>query len=284
MLGSLKKLAGRVLGSKGGDTVAREQDDLAQVPTIACDGSPLTRDMNAERLRTIFAQTQLAQEWEQVAQSMVPLKITDQAGGVNPGDRRAIFYLVRYLQAKSILEVGTHIGASTVHLAAALQRNQAPRPGVPHRLVTVDIQDVNDPATRPWIGFGSTYAPQEMLAQLGLAGLVTFVTQPSLEFFPACRERFDLIFLDGSHAARTVYQEVPAALRLLNPGGLILLHDCFPDLRPLWSDGRVNPGPWLGIQRLRAEGAGLVIVPLGQLPWTTKLGTSVTSLALLAGT
>jgi len=60
---------------------------------------------------------------------------------------------------------------------------------------------------------------------------------PSLDYLAGCAQTFDFIFLDGDHAARTVYQEVPAALRLLNSGGVILLHDYFPNLRPLWSNG-----------------------------------------------
>ena len=34
----------------------------------------------------------------------------------------------------------------------------------------------------------------------------------------------------------TVYREVPLALGLLKPGGIILLHDFYPGARPLWSD------------------------------------------------
>lgn len=95
--------------------------------------------------------------------------------------------------------------------------------------------------------------------------------------------RFDLIFLDGGHEASTVYQEVPAALKLLNPGGLILLHDIYPDQRPLWSDGFVVPGPWLAIERFKKEGAKVTVKPLGALPWPTKLDSNVTSLACLIG-
>ena len=37
---------------------------------------------------------------------------------------------------------------------------------------------------------------------------------------------------------------MPRALKLLRPSGVILLHDYFPGLRPLWSDGSMIAGPY----------------------------------------
>lgn len=59
-----------------------------------------------------------------------------------------MYYLIRKFKPLSVLEVGTHIGASTIHRK--------------------------------------------------------------------CEQTFGLIFLDGDHTAKTVYQEILAALRLLN--------------------------------------------------------------------
>ena len=123
-----------------------------------------------------------------------------------------------------------------------------------------------------------------MLDRLGLGGLVTFVAGDSLDYMASCdggKDGFDIVFLDGDHSAAAVYREIPAALRILRPGGVIVLHDYFPELKPLWSNGFVLEGPYLATERLRREGAGLVALPLGALPWPTKLGSCVTSLALL---
>ena len=43
-------------------------------------------------------------------------------GGVNPGDRQAVYYLIMALKPQNVLEVGTHIGASMPHIARALKR------------------------------------------------------------------------------------------------------------------------------------------------------------------
>jgi len=87
--------------------------------------------------------------------------------------------------------------------------------------------------------------------------------------------------LDGDHSAKVVYQEVSAASKLLNSGGLILLHDYFPNLQLLWSNGDIKPGPWLAIERLKKEGMAIDIKALGKLPWATKMNSNFTSLALL---
>ena len=181
---------------------------------------------------------------------------------------------MRQLQPKAVLEIGTHVGASTIHIAAAL--NRASPPG---RLTTVDRCRVNDPVEGAWAKFGCVSSPAGMLERLGCRELVRFVASDSLDYLTRCAGRYDLIFLDGSHAATTVYQEIPAALACLNPGGRILLHDYYPDLTPLWSDGALVPGPWLAVARLRSEGARIETHPLGELPWPTKRRSHRTSLA-----
>lgn len=206
-------------------------------------------------------------------------EIPDGTGGVNPGDRRAIYYLVSYFRPRSVLEVGTHIGASTVHIAAAL--NGYEKPDSRANLVSVDIGDVNDPISKTWLQHGARFSPIEMITRMECSSLTEFATGTSLEYMRGSQRRFDFIFLDGDHAAETVYREIPAALRLLDRGGLILLHDYFPGAEPLWSDGSVIPGPFLATQRLRLEGAQFEVLTLGRLPWPTKLKSNVTSLALL---
>jgi hypothetical protein len=119
------------------------------------------------------------------------------------------------------------------------------------------------------------------MEEMGYAKSVEFITTDSLSYFAGCEQRFDLIFLDGDHAAATLYQEIPAALRVLNPNGVILLHDYFPQLKRLWSDVPMIPGPFLATERLEREGAKLVVLPLGSLPWRTKVQSNATSLALL---
>jgi predicted O-methyltransferase YrrM len=261
-----------------------ERRALARINRLPCPRVPLTRSLDGRQLSAIFRDPRIAAELQaKVEPRIAALGITDKAGGVNPGDRWAIYHLIRALRPATVLEVGTHIGASTVYTAAALMANQAEDPARDYRLTTVDVKNVNEPDARPWIKLGSTYSPKELVDRIGATHYVRFVTAPSLSYLGSTGERFDFVFLDGDHGAPAVYQEIAAALRALNDGGLILLHDYFPGNRPLWPDGAVIPGPWIGAKRLQDEGVPLQVLPLGALPWETKQGSRVTSLAVTVG-
>lgn len=200
--------------------------------------------MPAERVDTkaIFGSEEIRDEWRAVSPELDALQIAKGAGGINPGDARAIFYLIRYFRPRSVLDVGTNVGVSMLHMAAALHTNQESDEKERLKLVTVDVRDVNDPISKPWLQRGVSYSPAESVDRIGCESLVEFITDSSLAYAANCNQKFDFIFLDGDHAAQTVYQEIPAALALLEKNGLILLHDYFPRLKPLWSNGSVIPG------------------------------------------
>jgi predicted O-methyltransferase YrrM len=219
-------------------------------------------------------------EWTDVAERIERFRISTTADGLNPRDRRAIYYLVRSFRPTHALEIGTHVGASTVHIAAALRMTDGDGRRAPD-LTSVDIVDVNDVTTRPWEQHGSSLSPAQMIERLGLTGRVRFVARPSLEFLADGGPNYDFVFIDGDHSAATVYRELPAALRRMRPGGLVVLHDYFPEGRSLWSGASAIPGPQLAVDRLRHEGANLRVLPLGTLPWPTDVGGSVTSLAVV---
>ncbi|MDB5492542.1 MAG: hypothetical protein JWO78_2391 [Micavibrio sp.] len=196
------------------------------------------------------------------------------AGGVNPGDRRAIYALIHSLKPQSLLEVGTHIGASMLYIARALKHGGG-------KVTTVDICDVNDPYTGAWRSSELPNSPAQMAEQLGCADRVAFVAQSSISYLKDTAETFDFIFLDGDHSARSVYEEVAAALPRLREGGVILLHDYYPQGRALFPDGNIIYGPFRAIDRVLKENPQINVLPLGELPWPTKQGSRKTSLALL---
>lgn len=257
-----------------------QQRSLKEILSLECDGTPL-RSIDDLAARALFADHDNDPGWDNVSNRIALFDIPDGTGGVNPGDRRALFYLIRALRPASTLEIGTHIGASTLHIASALFANGPIVGAAKKQLVSVDVVDVNDRILRPWEKFATRYSPAEMLQTMGLDSIVEFITKPSLEYFATCERKFDIIFLDGDHAAATVYREIPAALRVLSQEGVIVLHDYFPNLKPLWVDGSVIPGPFLATERYRRAGAQVVVLPLGDLPWPTKLNSNTTSLALL---
>ena len=261
--------------------VARESRALRQVPGMPC-GSHALRPLTVADLVRIFNSPDILREWqrkEPYLKQACPIE-DGRTGGVNPGDRRAVWYLVYGLGARSVLEIGTHVGASTLHIAAALQKHRSSS-SVRPQLVTVDIQDVNSEVSGYWKQFGLSASPRDMIRSIECGDFVRFAAQPSLDFLDNCTDTFDLIFLDGDHAASTVYQEIPRALKALNENGVLLLHDYFPHNRPLWTNGSFVPGPYVATARLQGEGVPIEVIPLGDLPWPTKEGSRTTSLAVV---
>lgn len=254
--------------------IRKEKNMLRKFSKPTIDLSSL-RAIDELELAEIFNSPMIGEQWNDLAALRSRLRLPNLKGGVNVGDQRAIYHMLKGLNVKKVLEIGTHIGASSAHICLALKDQEGAG------FVTVDIKDVNDPNKKPWLHLNSPHSPKELITQVGGGDFTRFVESPSLDFMRSCTEKFDFIFLDGDHRAFTVYQEIPVALKLLNPGGVILLHDHYPDNLPLWSDGKVSPGTYIATQRLINENSSLEILPLGNLPWETKLKSHKTSLALV---
>jgi predicted O-methyltransferase YrrM len=245
--------------------------------------APSARNLTSlapDDVRRILDSADIAKEWTAYAPRLSELcQIEDgKTGGVNPGDRRALFYLVRAFQPARVLEIGTHVGASTLYIGAALTRGGWEQ--TPH-LVSVDLEDVNDSSHSCWRQVGLAKSPKQMVDELNATVEIRFVTDDSRHFFATTKETFDFIFLDGDHAAETAYEDILGSLDVVNKNGLIVLHDYFPGGHPLWSDGSGLRGPFTAAEKVRASGVAIKVIPLGSLPWPTKLGSHVTSLALI---
>jgi predicted O-methyltransferase YrrM len=146
--------------------------------------------------RSIFRSPHISNKWKSVERELTEvIQIEDlKTPGVNPGDRRALFYIVTELHPRRVLEVGTNVGASTGHIAIAMRDfGQA--------LVTVDLADVNDKPDSYWRNFDLRRSPRDNIAKIGMADKVTFVTADSVHYMREEKSRFDLIFLDGDHTA-----------------------------------------------------------------------------------
>ncbi|GJL84799.1 MAG: hypothetical protein DHS20C02_05740 [Micavibrio sp.] len=228
-------------------------------------------------LSDIYADTDITEAWEKDHKIIAKAYgDEDSFGGVNPGDRRALYYLIMALKPKNILEVGTHIGASTLHIARALKQLNANG-----KVTSADIIDVNHPETGPWKQLGLKKSPKDFATELECIEYIDFDIGPCLDFMNETKQRYDFIFLDGDHTAQAVYKEVSAALPLLNKNGVILLHDFYPEAKPLYPDNSIIDGPFRALERISKENPAIDVLPLGELPWPTKQGTSITSLALV---
>lgn len=73
----------------------------------------------------------------------------------------------------------------------------------------------------------------------------TCFTGTSDEFFLMNNMMFDIIFIDGDHAEEQVTKDIENSLKVLNPNGIIVLHDCLPETE--WQQTeKYNNSIWTG--------------------------------------
>lgn len=275
----VKKLVPERIKQKVRDSrkLKEELVNMQALPDTICDTTNL-KHITADELNSIFTNDETASAWAGVQSTLDKLKLPRMTGGINPGDQRAIFSLVQHYKPKSVLEIGTLIACSTTNIAVAMkQANHSDA-----KLISVDINDVNCKKLKLYEKYGCEKSPEELIQQLNYHDQVHFQNQNSIDYMKQTNDTFDFIFLDGSHDASIVYQEIPCALQRLNPDGIILLHDYFPDNKPMWSNKSVIPGPFWGSERLRKLSNNFRVLPLGALPWPTKLNSNMTSLAIMS--
>lgn len=254
----------------------RDQSQLSSLEKLKFDPANLAAS-NSLDIETHLESQDAQQPWENDHKAISAIYgDSDEYGGVNPGDRQAIYKLIYALKPKTVLEVGTHIGASTLYISRALKAQNENA-----KLTTVDILDVNAP-DGPWSSLGLDGCPQDFAKRLDCEDQITFVQSPCVPHMKNTNEKYDLIFLDGDHSASSVYQEISAALDILNDGGIILMHDYYPHGKAIYADNTIITGPYLAVERIREENPTIAIHPLGALPWATKQGSNITSLAILS--
>jgi Methyltransferase domain/Glycosyl transferase family 2 len=103
----------------------------------------------------------------------------------------------------------------------------------------------------------------------GVTASTVFIPKTSDVFFTEIAEhagRFDLVFIDGDHQADQAYREVKAALSLLSPKGVVVLHDCSPHTEAMQEVPQRSGWYWTGdvwkaVARLRAEGEHVHVIP-----------------------
>ncbi len=127
---------------------------------------------------------------------------------------RILKMIVRMIRPKNILEVGTFSGYSAISMAEGLSEDGM--------LYTFEINDELEDFTRGWIE-GSK-----------VGNKIRFLIGDAIKEAPRLGIKFDLVFLDGNK--RTYTQAYEMSLKVLNPGGFILVDNT------LW-DGHVLEAP-----------------------------------------
>ncbi|MEP7192176.1 MAG: class I SAM-dependent methyltransferase [Actinomycetota bacterium] len=151
------------------------------------------------------------------------------------------------------LEIGTYCGKSTVHLGGVAAARGS-------HLVTLDHHhgsEENQPGWQwhdpslldPGTGRLDTLPSlRRTLADAGLEEIVTVVVATTAQAALWWTTPLTFLFLDGSHTEEVAQHDYAAFARHLLPGGVLAVHDVFPDPR----DG--GQPPWHVVQRAVGDG------------------------------
>jgi predicted O-methyltransferase YrrM len=135
-----------------------------------------------------------------------------------------------------VLEVGTYCGKSAVYLGAAAVE-------VGGTVFTVDHHRGSEENQAGWEHHDPTLVDDESglmdtllvfrrtIEHAGLEGHVVAVVGPSLTVSMHWRTPLSLLFVDGGHGEQPAMDDYEGWARWVMPGGLLAIHDVFPDPR-----------------------------------------------------
>ncbi len=129
-----------------------------------------------------------------------------------------MFRLARALNPQSVLELGTNLGVSALHIAAALEINQRGA-----RLITIE----GDPTL--------SEIARTNIVRLGHEERATVLTGRFDDILPDCLEEhgpFDLVFIDGHHEEAATHRYFEMIKPYLMPGACVAFDDIEP-FRPV---------------------------------------------------
>jgi predicted O-methyltransferase YrrM len=192
-------------------------------------------------------------------------------------DCYTLYALTKAIGATRALEIGTHLGFSTLHIAAALSEGaQSPK------LTTVDIIDVNCETSKPWISYGANLGARQRITAMGLAERVEFVIGDSDAFLKSTPETYDMIFVDGDHSEVGAYFDIAHGLARLSENGIMVLHDAFdPNNAAHDAISFGQYGVHWAVQRVKAHVPDIDIIRLGEVTIPGAAAPTPTSLAVI---
>jgi predicted O-methyltransferase YrrM len=163
------------------------------------------------------------------------LRVAAAANGFMPPEEGlALYTAARSAPAGLIGEVGTYCGKSTVYLAAAARAAGSSVVTVDHHRGSEENQpgwEYHDPTlVDPGTGRLDTLPHlRRTLASAGVEDCVTVVVGRSEQVGRWWRSPLTMLFLDGGHTEEQAQADYEAWAGHVAPGGLLAVHDVFPD-------------------------------------------------------
>src|ERR1700733_484438 len=158
-------------------------------------------------------------------------------GNVSDFEIDVINRLVKYNDPKTIFEIGTFDGRTTLNMASHSGQDarvftlDLPPSSIDETALTIDAGDrlfIDKPASG--IRFVGTDVAHKIKQLFGDSATFDFSSFAG---------KIDFLFVDGSHSYEYVIKDSLTALNLIKPNGIILWHDYVPE----------GPTPWPGLTR-----------------------------------
>ena len=201
-----------------------------------------------------------------------PFAVADAAPGFLPDDEAAALRTAAaHAPAGVWLEIGTYCGKSTVHLGSVARERGS-------QLVTLDHHHGSEENQPGWDWHDESLVDphtgrldtlprlRHTLADAGLEDVVSVVVATTAQAAAWWRTPITLLFLDGNHTEATAQHDYAAFAPHVVPGGLLAIHDVFPDPR----DG--GQAPWHVWQRATGGGAFAEVSAHGSLRVLRRTG------------
>lgn len=176
--------------------------------------------------------------------------------GFLPEDEGDALYAAALTAEKGLwLEIGTYCGKSTVHLGAAARERGAQVVTLDHHRGSEENQpgwewhdvELVDPHTGRLETLPSL---RRTLWDAELDDVVSVLAATTQQVGAWWTDPLQLLFLDGNHTEEVAQHDYAAFAPHVVPGGLLLVHDVFPDP----ADG--GQPPWHVVQRAQGDQLG----------------------------
>jgi predicted O-methyltransferase YrrM len=132
------------------------------------------------------------------------------------------------------LEIGAWCGKSAVYLGAAAEQSASV-------VYSLDHHHGSEENQAGWENFDATLVDpvdgrlntlptwQRTIAEAGLESTVVGLVGPSSVVASHFDQPLDLLFIDGGHGAEVAWADYEAWTPKVVPGGILMIHDVFPD-------------------------------------------------------
>ena len=165
----------------------------------------------------------------------LPIDIDKVKGFLDPTEGEALYtYAKEYTKHGSALEIGSYCGKSAIYLGLAVKENKQKLYSVDHHKGSEEQQpgeEFFDPDLINKEGNGIDTLPffLETIRSYNLERTVIPIVSSSKEAYIDMKLNFDMIFIDGGHSEQAAQDDYRLWSERLNPGGLLAIHDVFPN-------------------------------------------------------